>query len=431
MPPTCHPGKVRRARAGGRDGSALLLTVSFIMITGLVTGALLNAATTHRRLADRAYHRERAFNLAEAGFEKACGAIIEHGELLPDPYCTNGTIGGASFACTVTRAADWTYRVASTGESHGVRWTVRSGRVEYPTWARFALWMDVNGPLYFIGGEEFHGHVHANTLFHFDNTAGDGADFYDRCTSAQGSFVGTTNGSTFAYGLELNADQDSLGSVDFSRLQTAARTIGLVVTGQTVVAFTGTAMQVTNERRGWTNHVVTVGTNFVLYVQNDAGGNPNPEGRITVSGTLNGRITLVSEEDAYIAGHLTCASHPTNAGADDAIGIVSQDDIWIDPAAPDNLNVHASMMATGTTPGEDGSFGVIAFDTGVPRGNLEVWGSIVQEYRGAVGTFNSSGPVTGYSKRYHFDLRNATRAPPFYPRLSTKLLRTEWREGPP
>jgi Tfp pilus assembly protein PilX len=70
------------AQCPGREGSALILTVTFVLLTGIVTGALLSAAVTHRRLADRSYQRERAFNLAEAGLEAACQLVSARGDLL-------------------------------------------------------------------------------------------------------------------------------------------------------------------------------------------------------------------------------------------------------------------------------------------------------------------------------------------------------------
>jgi Tfp pilus assembly protein PilX len=429
--PDVAPTGLSRRRPG-REGSALLLTVSFVMLTGMVTGALISAAVTHRRMADRAYQRERAFNIAEGGLEAACQIISARGDLLPDPYVTNGALNGGNFYCTIDRTSSFTYALSSTGIVNNVKWVVQARRVEQPSWAKYALWMDINGNIYFIGGESFYGHVHSNTRLYFDETGGDGADFYDRITTATNGYSGTTNGATFAYGLELNADQDSMANVNFTNLLDTATLAGYVVTGHTIVTLTGTTMRVTNQRKGWTNHSITVGTNAIMYVKTitTGGASTNRSGRLMISGRLDGRITFVTDEDVMIRGHLTYATYPTNAGADDAIGLVSRDDIWIDTTMPNNANVHAAMMATGQLPSDNGSFGVVNHSSGSARGDLNVWGSIVQEVRGAVGTFGGSGTTTGYSKKYGFDRRFLTSPPPYYPRLATKLSLYDWREGP-
>lgn len=425
--------QARTARPGC-EGSALILTVSFILLAGMVTGALMSAAVTHRRMADRSYQRERAFHVAEAGLEVACQVIAERGDFLPDPYYTNGSLGGAQFSCMIDRTSAYTYAISSTGVANNVKWVVRAKRVEQPSWAKYALWMDINGSIYFVGGEEFNGHVHSNSKVYFSNTGGDGAHFFDRMTSATNSYGGSTNGATFAYGLELNADQDTMASVNFTSLYNTAVAGGIVVTGHTFVVLTGTTMRVTNQRKGWTNFSITVGTNAIMYVATTTGGSStNRAGRLMINGRLDGRATFVTEEDVMLRGHLTYATHPTNPACDDAIGLVSKDDIWVDTTMPNNAEIHAAMMATGQAadPADSGSFGVVNHSSGSPRGDLNVWGSIVQEVRGAVGTFGSYGIKTGYAKMYSFDRRFLSNPPPYYPRLSSKLTLYDWREGPP
>ena len=97
---------------------------------------------------------------------------------------------------------------------------------------------------------------------------------------------------------------------------------------------------------------------------------------------------------------------------------------------PNNANIHAAMMATGQLAADDGSFGVVNYSSGSARGDLNVWGSIVQEVRGAVGTFSGTGISTGYAKKYGYDTHFRNNPPPYYPRLGTKLSLADWRDGP-
>jgi hypothetical protein len=60
------------------------------------------------------------------------------------------------------------------------------------------------------------------------------------------------------------------------------------------------------------------------------------------------------------------------------------------------------------------SFFVQRYDVGSDMGNLTVWGSIAQRWRGIVGQsggWNSSG----YTKAYHYDKRLQYSSPPYFP----------------
>jgi hypothetical protein len=53
------------------------------------------------------------------------------------------------------------------------------------------------------------------------------------------------------------------------------------------------------------------------------------------------------------------------------------------------------------------------YDQGSKQGNLTVWGSIAQNYRGIVGQGGGAG--TGYIKNYNYDARLVTQSPPYFP----------------
>jgi hypothetical protein len=62
------------------------------------------------------------------------------------------------------------------------------------------------------------------------------------------------------------------------------------------------------------------------------------------------------------------------------------------------------------------SFYVQTWNQGSTLGTLTVNGVIAQKYRGAVGTFSGSPPVTnhGYDKDYHYDSRLKIMSPPYF-----------------
>ena len=416
-----------------RAGMGLIFTLFFISVTGLVTGVLLSSAITNQRLAQRHVNRERALNVAEAGLERMCQWIAIKQGILTTPLSMSGTLNGNTWAVSASKVDEFVYRIDSTGDVQGVKWTVHGIRVELPSWAQYALWMDENGVIYFIGGETFYGWVHSNDRLYFSQTGGQGANFYDKLTSAATDYGGTTNGAYFAKGFQMNANQGDIADVDFDRLETAAQTFGLVLDGATAITLQGTRMLVTNSRKGWNKYSVSIGTNSIVYIRNATSGTTSTRpGKLSLGGKLDGRLTIATEDDINITNHVTYAADPrTNSSSDDALGLVSMDDINVETSAPNNLQIFAAMLATGEQSNNDGSFGVTEYDRGSPRGDLTVWGSIVQEVRGPVGTFNNQGITSGFRKNYGYDSRFRTAAPPFYPRVDTKINVEGWREGPP
>jgi hypothetical protein len=123
------------------------------------------------------------------------------------------------------------------------------------------------------------------------------------------------------------------------------------------------------------------------------------------------------------------AVHPTN-GSDDALGLIAKHDIIVRTNAPNDVEIFAHLIAEGsaTASSSDGSFYVQNYDQGDPRGALNVYGGIVQFYRGAVGTYSGSSVTHGYYKNYVFDTRFATAPPPHYPALTNEYVWTDWRD---
>lgn len=62
-----------------------------------------------------------------------------------------------------------------------------------------------------------------------------------------------------------------------------------------------------------------------------------------------------------------------------------------------NMKINASIYAF------NDSFSVQDYNTGNPRGQLTIFGSLMQNYRGPVGTFSGNNIVTGYYKNYIYD----------------------------
>jgi hypothetical protein len=201
----------------------------------------------------------------------------------------------------------------------------------------------------------------------------------------------------------------------------------LIVTGLTSIAMSGTNVYLSNSYMGWTSNNVTMTnenllTNGVIYVATSGA----DTGRVNIAGTLDGRITFVAEGDIYVTNHLRYTVHPTN-NSNDALGLISRKDIFVATNCPGNLDVFAHLIAIGdvTSSTNDGMFTVLNYTTRTACSNLNVYGGIVENYRGPVGQ-----GTKGYLKNYTFDKRFATNPPPHYPIVGDKYYWGGWRDSP-
>ena len=160
-------------------------------------------------------------------------------------------------------------------------------------------------------------------------------------------------------------------------------------------------------------------------------------GNITIDGptklsTYKGNYTLFSENDIIIKDRLipydTFASKFTNKEHGNNGDPVSESELasikdFVNTQETSSLNLVAinnvrvgekltNMKIFASLFAFDGSFMVDSYNTGSSSGQLFVFGSIMQNYRGPVGTFNpSTGQiVTGYYKTYAYDPRILTGA---------------------
>jgi len=174
--------------------------------------------------------------------------------------------------------------------------------------------------------------------------------------------------------------------------------------------------------------------NGVLYV----GGNISNLKSTATDGGLKGKLTIASDSTITIGDNLlyntrvndpNCFDVPagTYPNIPDSLGLVSEGNIMVKNNAPNDMEINAIMMALGT------SFYYEGWKYNM-QGDLIVHGSFIQDQRGPVGTFNSWGKVSGYTKDYNFDTRmsignpNLGQAiPPYFP-TTGKYIKLYWKE---
>jgi hypothetical protein len=317
-------------------------------------------------------------------------------------------------------------------------------RVYQPSYAQYAFWAATNGAISFAITDTFNGAVHTDDQMTFISSGGNGATFHSTCTSLATTYGGDDSSCTFDYGLGLGVYEGTMAAVDFNsaastslkNIATAAGASGVVLSGSTTLTFNGGTVSISNYLHSppWTNHSFTITGDSIIYVQTVNTGTASLQaGTVYLNGgQVTGRLTIASEADTTIAGNITYTTdpvaHPTST---DALGLLSYDDIYVGTSAPNNLTIDAAIMATGASSSANspGSFGVNNYNTGSPRGNLNVYGGIVQEVRGAVATVSNGSVVTGYSKNYSYDPRFINTPPPYYPTVSGVLKYTSWQES--
>jgi len=175
------------------------------------------------------------------------------------------------------------------------------------------------------------------------------------------------------------------------------------------------------------------------------------DGSITsLGGTIQNQteLTISSESDVIISNHIKYSDYspgtgtpgtpgyvaPSASGTKNLLGIVSwSGNVRIATTAPNDLNVHATLMST------NGVFTADNYNSGSPRGTVTLLGGIISNYYGAMGTFSGSTGqlLTGFGRNFVYDGRMLIgKSPPYFPSMQKYIAFTNditdkivWQEG--
>ena len=106
--------QARRRRRHGERGTALIFALMVLLILSMGTAALWSQLHGNLAAQRRAWHKEQAFQLAEAGLERAIAGL----RAAPDAYTgeTDTPFGPGTYSVTVTPgAAPGEFTIASWG----------------------------------------------------------------------------------------------------------------------------------------------------------------------------------------------------------------------------------------------------------------------------------------------------------------------------
>ncbi len=138
---------------------------------------------------------------------------------------------------------------------------------------------------------------------------------------------------------------------------------------------------------------------------------------LRIQGTVKGQLTVGATGSGgygniYIDDNVVYNSDPrTNPNSTDLLGIVAKNNVIL----TDNTANRSDVIIDGAIYAEAGGFTAQNYSTRPPSGTIYLLGGVTQYSRGAVGTFNSYGIVSGFYKNYRYDDRLMTSSPPFFP----------------
>lgn len=417
-------------------GIALVLVLFVMIILLIITMTLSSMATTDNQIAMKHFYSRKAFNLARSGLIRARAELRGNSDWgrssVSHSFGKDGEDGSYTVTVGLQQSAEGEsfWRVTSVGQIGQYKRTILSW-LELESFSKYMYMTNteegrVNGQnvtIWFANNDKLNGPVHTNGYFNvyrnpqFGNTVtsnNSGDSYYNsnNRTYRQGG-VTTTDPSRF-YHYYSNYRQDVPtaldGTPDFSftggipaaefptTLSTVQTNADYTVDGDVDwISFSANGTVTVKPSSG---SAVTLNTqNITIYVD----GSIN-----SIYGTVNGKATVAAKEDIIIKDNITYANDEV-----DMLGIVAEEDVIVETNANTqrNLTVQASIMAV------NGSFYVDDYDKGRYRGYLNIFGSLVQNRRGPVGTFSStnSSTSTGYNKNYSYDERLKFLRPPNFP----------------
>lgn len=285
--------------------------------------------------------------------------------------------------------------------------------------SEFFWFTDTEGIIYWITGDTVTGPIHTNDLIRTH-----GAPVFEgKVTSLMGITPDpATSSAVFNGGYEIGVshtiptDMSQLTDAAILGNGGAAMNTKSLYDQPTLLEFLadGQIIRTVNGGTPDTTSVAAIAPNGVISSTAD----------FSLKGTFTGELTIYSTGDIWIEDDLVYADDPlSNPASTDLLGLVAQNDIIISDNAANNSDCHiqSSMIAlTGSLRAEN-------YDTRPTSGTLNITGSIVQNARGAVSTFNWGGSLrSGFYKKYQFDDRLSSTSPPHYPFLRTLSLAGWW-----
>lgn len=461
-----------------QSGSVIVFEIVVIFILSIVMGAVLANAAMQFKVLRSSAAREQAFHIAEAGinyyqwrlshfstdFQDGTGAAPSaQAEFSTPCYLhdyidkdTNQIIGRYCLEITPPLVGSTIVTIKSTAyaiDKPSVKRVVTS-RYGIPSLAKYAFL--THGDVWVGDSESISGEMHANGGIHFDGT-GNAPIESSKTTYTCQTYHGCSPAGSRA-GIWGNAPQSTknfwqfpVPNVDFSTMtsdlatmKTNAQAAGRYLAPSNSQGYslvfnangTYSVYRVTSLR----SHASGTDVNGVTHAEDldynnrtllttsalPANGIIYVEDRTWVEGTLNGRVMVAAARLPYSVSTAPSIIIPNNivytaTDGTSSLGLLAQKDILISYYAPNNLTIHAAMVA------QNGSAQRFNFSGNI-KSSINIYGSVASYGTWTWSWVNGSGNTTsGYdvtSTTYDSNLLYAP--PPSFPLTNEGYRQISW-----
>ena len=301
-----------------------------------------------------------------------------------------------------------TRRITSTADYQGVKQTVEVTLIP-SKFSKFAYYSTSEGSsIYWTSNDTVWGPFHTQDKFKIDGNP----VFYGKVTTLKGySKTGSSN-PKFYGGYESGVDLP-LPSGGLTAIETEAGKGGKTISGKDTVymTFVSDSIKIKYTFKGIeTSYLAKTFTpNGVILVKDAV---IRLKGKVKGQYTVASSSTLSGKGSIYLDDDIVYNSDPiTNPNSTDVLGIVAKNNVVITDNSVNNKNISidASIYC------EKGSFGAENYNKRPISGTIDLLGGIIQNTRGAVGTFSGSKITAGFTKSYRYDERLLVTYPPAFP----------------
>lgn len=409
-------------------GRALLfLTTGMIILFGVVQNGIQDKIIYAEERSTAYFEKLQARNIANSLIERGIREIKDNlgwrNGISASSYLSGSGVLNVYDNTSDSTLDQYQLRLASTGTvgNTSIQVQVTLRRTSFSTYSYFT---DKEPGIYFITGDTINGPLHTNGQLHIS-----GNPVFTGRVSSPNMWKGKGD-PEFLGGSDFGASEVSLPT-NLDELKNAAANGGLQLnkTSKLVFKDDGT-VEVYTESHHW-GFGGSTWEGPDVYNLADINGVISSSDELHIEGVVKGGVSVHSTDDIIIDGDVTYATDPRDdPTSNDFLGIVGEHKVIVSRYAQkangsQDLYIDASIMALGN------SFTVENYGSGGPRGSLNILGGVIQEVRGAVGTFISGGsrPIlhSGYRKVYTYDERLLTRWPPHFP-VSDQYSVLAWRE---
>jgi hypothetical protein len=434
----------------------MIMVLFVVFIIAVLGFAAISIATLDSRSATQDYVGTCALDCALAGLQRAKCQLEEQmlgqrSPTWPQTFYVNGSNAtNGSYTVNVTSSGSGTnlWFVTSQGAYSGALRNVQAW-MSPDSFAKYAYFTNSetnNGsPIYFVTGDHLTGLVHTNGYFSLAgnpqfstkvDSANQGDSFYHAATGTYteaGISSPTDTTQFYHYNTSYAADHPSAyqnsptysfnGGQPVVNMPASTANVqanaNISISGpnganaNVTLSYTASGVTVNPPASG----SIVINNNGVQQTLTSTARPPYPTfsttlstiyvtGTATASGTVSGRTTLGASNGINIPSSLVY-----NDPSKDVLGLISDGNVTVTATSPGNLTIDAEIMSI------NGSFTVNNYSGLPPMGTLNILGGLVQNQRGAVGTFSGSPPTlrSGFLKNYVYDNVLLSTPPPNWP----------------